>query len=142
MLSLLTQINWLAVAVAGIAALAVGVVWYLPPTFGTLWGTFVKRYTGLSDADLMPSNIPFTMFLWLLGFLLNAIVLAIVIRGMDISNLWDGILLGAVVWAGLGLTISSWPVIHAKQPPGLWLLNGAAFLLIQVVMVAILMFWT
>jgi len=141
MLSLLTQINWLAVAVAGIAALAVGVIWYLPPTFGTRWGSFVKRYTGLSDDDLMPTNFPSTMFFWLLGFLVNAIVLAILIRGMDIGNLWDGILLGAIVWAGLGLTISSWPVIHAKQPAGLWLLNGAAFLLIQIVIVTILILW-
>ena len=142
MLSLLTQIDWLAVAVAGIAALAVGIVWYLPSTFGTRWASFVKHYTGLSDASLMPSNILLTMFWWLLGFLLNAIVLAILMRGMALSNPWDGILLGVIVWAGLGLTISSWPVIHAKQPPGLWLLNGAAFLMMQVVMAAILVLWT
>jgi hypothetical protein len=141
MFVLLTQINWLAVIVAGIAALAIGVVWYLPPTFGTRWAGFVKRYTGLSDADLMPSNIPLTMGLWLLGFIVNAFALAIIIRGMSVSNLVDGILLGVIVWAGLGLVISSWPVIHAKQPSGLWLLNGAAYLVMQIVMAAILTLW-
>ena len=141
MLALLTQINWLAVIVAGIAALIIGFVWYLPPTFGTRWAGFVKRYTGLSDADLMPSNIPLTMGLWLLGFIGNALTLAIIIRGMGISNLGDGIILGVIVWAGLGLTISSWPVIHAKQPLGLWLVNGAAYLVMQIVMAVILTLW-
>jgi hypothetical protein len=89
----------------------------------------------------MPSNIPLTLGLWLLGFLVNAAVLALLIQGMGINNLWDGILLGVVVWAGLGLTISSWPVIHAKQPPGLWFLNGAAYFVMQIVMAAILTLW-
>ena len=117
MLILLTQINWLAVVVASITALVIGVIWYLPPTFGTRWASYVKGYTGLSDADLMPSNIPLTMGLWLLGFIVNAFALALLIRGIGISNLGDGILLAVILWAGLGLTISSWPIIHAKQPP-------------------------
>lgn len=141
MLTLLSQLNWLAVLVAGLAALVIGFVWYLPPTFGTRWAGFVKRYTGLSDTDLMPANIPLTMGLWLLGFLVNAFALAVLIRGMNINNLGDGILLGVIVWAGLGLAISSWPVIHAKQPPGLWLLNGAAYLVMQIVMAVILTLW-
>jgi hypothetical protein len=141
MLALLTQINWLAVVVAGLAALVIGFVWYLPPTFGTRWAGFVKRYTRLSDADLLPSNIPLTMGLWLLGFIANAFALAVLIRGIGIHNLGDGLLLGVVVWAGLGLTISSWPVIHAKQPPGLWLVNGAAYLVMQIVMAVILTLW-
>ncbi len=120
MLALLTQINWLAVVVAGIAALGVGFVWYLPPTFGKLWGGFVKRYSGLSDADLMPANISLTMGSWLLGFLANALALAVLIRGLGLNTLRDAILLGVMVWVGFGLVISSWPVIHAKQPPGLW----------------------
>jgi hypothetical protein len=141
MLSWLTQINWLAVIVAGIAALVIGIVWYLPPTFGTRWAGFVKHYTGISDAALMPSNIPLTLGLWLLGFVVNAAVLALLIRGMSINNPGDGILLGVLVWAGLGLTISSWPVIHARQPPGLWLLNGGAYLVMQIVMAVILTLW-
>jgi hypothetical protein len=45
MLILLTQISWLSVIVAGIAALVVGFIWYLPSTFGTRWAELVKRYT-------------------------------------------------------------------------------------------------
>ena len=141
MLILLTQINWLAVVLAGIAALVIGIIWYLPPVFGTRWAGFVKTYTGLSDADLMPSNIPLTLGLWLLGFIANALALALLIGGIEIGNVGDGILLGVAVWAGFGLTLSSWPVIHAKQPPGLWLVNGAAYLLMQIVMSVILTLW-
>jgi uncharacterized protein DUF1761 len=141
MLILLIQINWLAVVAAGITALVIGVIWYLPPTFGTRWAGYVKWYTGLSDADLMPSNIPLTMDLWLLGFLVNAVVLAMLIQGLDVSNLEDGILLGVTVGIGFGLTISSWPVIHAKQPARLWLVNGAAYLVMQILMGIILTLW-
>jgi hypothetical protein len=41
----------------------------------------------------------------------------------------------------MGLSISSWPVIHARQPRGLWLLNGIAFLIMQIVMSIILILW-
>jgi hypothetical protein len=75
--------------------------------FGIRWAGFVKSYTGLSDTDLMPSNIPLTMGLWLLGFIVNAIVLALIIQGLAISSLVDGILLIVILWAGLGLAISS-----------------------------------
>jgi hypothetical protein len=141
MFTLLTQINWLAVIVASVAALVIGIIWYLPPTFGARWAGFVTGYTGLSDADLMPANIPLTMLLWLLGFIVNALALALLIQGMGINNLGDGILLALIVWAGFGLVLSSWPVIHARQPAGLWLLNGAAFLVMQLVMATILTLW-
>lgn len=141
MLALLSKLNWLAVITAGVAALAIGFVWYLPPTFGAHWAGFVKRYTRLSDADLVPSNIPLTMVLWFLGFLVNASALALVILSMGINNLGDGILFGIIVGVGFGLTISSWPVIHAKQPMGLWLINGAAYLVMQIVMAVILTLW-
>lgn len=91
------QINWLAVIVAGVVALVIGIVWYLPPTFGTRWASLVKSYTGLTDADLMPANIPLTLGLWLLGFLANALALAVVIGGMGISNLGAGIFLAVIV---------------------------------------------
>jgi hypothetical protein len=84
----LTQINWLTVVAAGVAALVVDFIWYLPPAFGTRWAGFVKHYTGLSDADLMPTSIPLTMGLWLLGLLMNAFALALLIRGTNISSLW------------------------------------------------------
>jgi hypothetical protein len=136
-----SQLNWLAILAAAVAALVIGFIWYLPPTFGTLWAKFVKAYTGASEADLMPSNIPVTMGLWLLSFLVNAVVMAILIREIGIGNLRDGIALGVIAWAGLALPLSSWPVIHARQPVGLWLLNGAAFLVMQIVMAAVLIIW-
>ncbi len=138
MLTLITQLNWVAILAAGFAALVVGMLWFLPPTFGLRWAGFVKQYTKLSDADLAPTNLPKTMGLWLLGFIANAFALAVILRGMGISNLGDGLLLAVMVGVGMGLVLSSWPVIHAKQPVGLWIINGAAFLVMQVVMVVAL----
>jgi hypothetical protein len=116
MLALLLQVNGIAVIVASLAALIVGFVWYLPPTFGKSWANFVKQYTGLSDADLIPANIPLTMGLWLLGFLVNAFALAVLINGLGINTLGDGLVLGVLVWLGIALSISSWPLSMPDSP--------------------------
>jgi uncharacterized membrane protein AbrB (regulator of aidB expression) len=130
--------------VAALAALIVGFIYYLPPVFGLRWGNQVKRYTGLADADLTPtkpSAILRIMGLWLLTFLANGFVLAWLIRATGTLNVWDSILLAVIVGAGFGLTISSWPVIHARQPPALWLINAVSYLIAQVVMATILTMW-
>lgn len=134
------QINWLHVIVATIAAFVVAFIWYLPPTLGLRWGNLVKGYAGLSDAQLS-ANLPQKMLLWLLGFLVNALVLELLIRGLNINGVQDALLLGALVWLGFGATFSSWPAIHANQPWGIWLINNGAFLIMQLVMSVILTLW-
>ena len=137
-----TQTNMVAVLLAGVAALVVGFVYYLPPLFGTIWAGHVKRYSGLSDADLMPVNpaaLLRTMGLWLFTYIANALVLAALIRTTNTTSVQDAVVLALIVGIGFGLTISSWPVIHARQPIGLWLVNAGSYLLTQVVMAVVLM---
>lgn len=136
-----TQINLVAVLLAGIAALVVGFVYYLPPLFGTIWATHVKRYSGLSDADLTPANptaMLRTMGLWLLTYLANALVLAVLIRATNTASIQEAIVLALITGIGFGLTISSWPVIHARQPAGWWVINAGSYLLAQVVIAVVL----
>jgi hypothetical protein len=90
---------------------------------------------------LAPVNLAWVMGMWLLGFVLNAAALAVIVRGLGITSAVEAIWLAVIVWAGLGLAFSSWPVIHARQPVGLWLINNGAHLLMQVVMAVILAVW-
>lgn len=50
----------------------------------------------------------------------------------------DGLVLGAILWAGFGATFSGWQVFFANQPWMLWVINNVALLIIQLLMAGIL----
>ncbi|MBI3241512.1 MAG: DUF1761 domain-containing protein [Chloroflexi bacterium] len=135
-----TQLNYLAILVAAIAAFALAFVWYMPPVFGLRWATLTKRYTGLSDTQLA-ANMPAKAGLWFVGFLVNAFALAVVANLTGTTDIATAITLGAILGLGVGAVVSSWPPIHAQQPVGIWLMNSGLFLLQQIVMVSIVTLW-
>jgi hypothetical protein len=134
------QLNYLAILVAAIAAFILAFAWYMPPVFGLRWAALTKRYTGLSEADLS-ADMPVKAGLWFVGFLVNALALAVLVKLSGASDISAAIALGAIVGLGIGAVISSWPPIHARQPVGIWLMNTGLFLLQQVAMAAILTVW-
>jgi hypothetical protein len=143
---LLTQINWLAVIAAGIAALAIGFIWYLPPLFGARWAGLVKAYGRPYGDDpnldpMQPANPLMPMGIWLVGFLINAFVLALAINLLATSSIGGAIAIGVVAWAGFAAPLSSWPAAFARWPWGLWLINNGCYLVIQIVMAVILILW-
>lgn len=138
------DLNVLAIAVTGSVALVIAFVYYMPPLFGKLWANQVVQYAGLSDADLMPAT-PLAFFrmisLWLLTYIANALALAFALQITRTTDLLTAIGIAVVLGAGFGLTISSWPVIHAKQPVKLWLVNAGSYLLTLVIMAVVLIAW-
>jgi hypothetical protein len=135
-----TQLNYLAILVAAIAAFVLAFVWYMPPVFGLRWAALTKRYTGLSDSDLA-ANMPMKAGLWFVGFLVNALALALLLNLTQAIDLTTGLAVGVIAGIGFGAVTSSWPPIHARQPIGIWLMNNGLFLLQQIVMAAILTLW-
>jgi hypothetical protein len=53
----LSNINYLAVIVAAIAAFALGALWYSPILFGKIW----QKEIGFTDKDLQKGNMAITM---------------------------------------------------------------------------------
>jgi hypothetical protein len=135
-----TQPNYLAILVAAIAAFVLAFVWYMPPVFGLRWTALTKRYTGLSDSDLA-ANLPMKFGLWFVGFLVNALALALLLNLTQAIDLTTGLAVGVIAGIGFGAVTSSWPPIYARQPIGIWLMNNGLFLLQQIVMAAILTLW-
>jgi hypothetical protein len=134
------QLNYLAILVAAIAAFVLAFVWYMPPVFGLRWAALTKRYTGLSDSNLA-ANMPMKAGLWFVGFLVNALALALLLNLTQAIDLTTGLAVGVIAGIGFGAVTSSWPPIHANQPWGIWLMNNGLFLLQQIVMAAILTLW-
>jgi hypothetical protein len=146
MATTLAQVNWLAVVVAAVAALVVGFVWYLPPLFGTRWASLVKTY-GRPFAEnprldpMRPANPLMPMGVWLIGFLVNALVLSLAIKLLGIGSVGSATGLALLVWLAFAATLSSWPAAFARWPWGLWLINNGAYLVMQIVMAVILTLW-
>jgi hypothetical protein len=71
----------------------------------------------------------------------NAAVFALFLRALGITETGGAILLGVTAWLAWAATLSSWPVIFARQPVGVWAINNGAHLVMQVVMAVILTAW-
>ena len=129
-------VNYLAVVVAALVALIIGFIWYSPPVFGNRWMT----YLGTTQAQLGNPG-PSGMAVGVVASLLNAWVLAALSLNLGGTSLTDGIMLGAIAWLGFMATITAAQISFEKKPWGLWVLNNAHNLLVQVLMGAIVTIW-
>jgi hypothetical protein len=134
------QIDDAAVLVSAGAAFVLAFGWYMPPVFGLRWAALTNRHSGLADSDLA-ANMPLKAGLWFLGFLVNALALALLVRQTRTTTVGGAVTLAVIAAVGFGAVISSWPPVHARQPIGIWLMNGGLFLLQQIVMAVTLTVW-
>jgi hypothetical protein len=100
-LSHISQINWLAVALAFISSMAIGFVWYMPAVLGKRWMAAI----GKTEEDL--KNIGGGAGIWvpmMVAAALTAILLAILISklGLDsaLAGGWFALVLALVFRAG------------------------------------------
>lgn len=129
-------VNYLAVVVAAVVAIVIGFAWYSPRVFGTRW----LGYLGTTQAQL--GNPGATgMAVGVIASLVNAWVLALLSLNLGGKTITDGIMLGVLAWLGFMATITAAEISFEKRPWGLWLLNNAHNVIVQVVMAAIVTLW-
>ena len=129
-------VNYLAIVVAAVVALVIGFIWYSPRVFGNRW----MAYLGTTQAQLGNPG-PTGMVVGVVASLLNAWVLAVLSLNLGGESIADGVLLGVLAWLGFMATITAAQISFEKKPWGLWVLNNAHNLLIQVLMGAIVTAW-
>ena len=129
-------VNYLAIVVAAVVALVIGFIWYSPRVFGSRW----MAYLGTTQAQLGNPG-PSGMAVGVVASLLNAWVIAVLSLNLGGKSLTDGILLGALAWLGFMATITAAQISFEKKSWGLWVLNNAHNLLVQVLMGAIVTIW-
>ena len=130
-------INLLGVVLAVVAAAAILTAYYLPQAMGLKWQQAVIAATGQTAADLT-GRIPIRMGAWLAVALVNAVVLAVLMRDLGHPDIFRGLFYGALLWLGFGATFSLDAVIFANQPILLWAINNGAYLLQLIAMGAII----
>ena len=100
-LSHISQINWLAVALAFISSMAIGFVWYMPAVLGKRWMAAI----GKTEQDL--KNISGGAGIWvpmMVTAALTAVLLAVLISKLGLDNAlaggWFALVLALVFRAG------------------------------------------
>lgn len=122
-----TEVNWIAVIVGGIFNMAFGALWY-GPLFGKVW----LRVIGKTSDEIQSSG---TMYILpLIAGLVSSYLLAALIAGLSIALWWQGALMGAILYLGIGSTATLTTGTFEGSPRGAWLL----FTLYQVIVFAVL----
>ena len=129
-------VNYLAVVVAAVVALVIGFIWYSPRVFGNRW----MAYLGTTQAQLGNPG-PTGMLVGVVASLINAWALAVLALNLGGKSVTDGVLLGVLAWLGFMATITAAQISFEKKSWGLWVMNNAHNLLVQVIMAAIVTAW-
>ena len=112
--SVLARINLLAVLIAGITHMAIGLIWFQPKLFGNDW---VK----LTGKELQPASR------WLpagiIGHLVMALVLAVIINLANAATAVEGALVGVMAWIGFIVPLEIGELIWEKIPFKLFLIR-------------------
>lgn len=119
------QINWIAVAIGAVFNMALGSLWY-GPLFGKAWLSFI----GKKKEEIRSSPAMYLVPL-VLAFV-SALLLALLVEALGITAWWKGILIGAVLWLGIGATAGLTTSFFEDKHKGLWLL----FTLYQLIVFA------
>lgn len=118
---LLSNINWLAVLVAGLAYFALGALWYSKVLFANSW----VKLTGVNAGDpKMKTGMAQTMLTSLLAMIIVSIGLAILIGRIGITDWMTGLKVGLLAGVCFSATAISISYLYEKKPMGLHLING------------------
>lgn len=110
----LASINYLAVLVAGLAHMAVGVIWFSARLFGNTWAA-------LTGQTLTPAWgwIPVAI----VGHLAIALVLAILMAFAGVTTVLGSLVIAVLVWAGFVVTLEVGELVWEKISIQLFLLR-------------------
>lgn len=134
------DINYLAVLIAAIAAMAIGALWYSPALFGKLW----MQLSGITPENIAKAKakgMAKNYFIAFLGTLVMSYVLAHFVDYADVFYLAEGLKLGFWVWLGFMATRALGGVLWEGKPVKLYLLNAGHDLISILIMAAILSVW-
>ena len=126
-------VNYLAILVAAIAAVAIGIVYY-----GVL-GVGDRQSRMLGASAVRPG--PIQGATGLVVGLVNAWVIAVLSLSLGAASIVDAISLGALVWLGFGATFKAAQVAFERRPWTVWTLQGVHDLIVEIVVAVIVTLW-
>ncbi len=135
-LDLFSELNWLAIAVATIAWFAFSAIWYSVPVLSKAWARAAKVDT---TADAPPLALLFIPTL--IGYFVTTVVIGLLVAGLEVEILGDGVLLGAVLGIGFGMVGALVSQVYETKGNSYWLINGINAVIAYSIVGAILAVW-
>ena len=127
------QVNYVAVALAAVAAMVVGSIWY-GPLFGASW----MKLVGINKEDVKKSEMPKLYGIMFIGALVEAYVLAHFIHYAGATGFILGAKTGLWAWLGFVATVMIGNYMFAKRPMNLFYIDAGYALINLLLMGAII----
>ena len=127
-------VNYLAVVVAAVAAVAIGIVYYGLAGLG-------DRLARVLGSTPIGRPGPAQLAIGVVVSLVNAWVLALLSLNLGAASITDGIMIGVLAWLGFMATLSGAQVAFQGRPWNAWLITNVHDVVVQVVMAAIVTLW-
>jgi preprotein translocase subunit SecG len=136
--SILSHINWLAVAVATVAYFLAGAIWYHKNIFGTHWA----RGHGINMNDEnAKKGMARTMIMAFGSFAVITIALAVLVAKLQLGVFMSGVKLGVVTGIGFSWMTMCISYLYTQKPMSLHLIDGIFHTIGQVIVAVILCLW-
>ncbi len=133
--TLFSNIHWLAVLVASLAAFAIGSVWYSPLLFSKAWQKELK----LSDFDIKNSNMIVIFGLTFVLMFISALILDLFLPRDSTALI--GLIAGLLVSVGWIATALGVNYLFGRKSLKLYLIDAGYFVVVFAVMGLILGAW-
>ena len=112
--TVLSNINLLAVLVAGIVHMVIGLIWFMPKIFGNAW-------VELTGKEMKPA--PQWIAAGIIGHQVMALVLAVIVKLANATTVVGGIAVGVLVCIGFIVTLEIGELIWEKIPFKLFMIR-------------------
>lgn len=130
------QVNWLAVATALVASMALAKTWFTPKTFGNPW----RGYTGITPADSKKAGkrpIVLTLFANIVTVIALAVAINVCAVFFKETSVWLAVFVGFVAWLAFSATTLATHNAFEQKPQKLTLINSgyqlALFVLVSLI---------
>lgn len=133
----LGSLNYVAIIVATLINVVLGAWWYSPAGMG-------KKWSKMTDIDMMKSPKQETqraIMAVFVGAIVQAVVLAVVIKSLGASTALQGAKIGLALWAGFVAATSIGDALYSRRGWGFWWLNASFFLIVMLVNSVIIAVW-
>ena len=130
-------LNYLAIVVAWLVNCAVGAYWYSPTGFGKQWA----KLSGVDHMAMPENEATKTLGFIILSAAVQAVVLAVLINSLNITDATSGVLVGLMLWAGFIAATTVGNTLYQRLGWKFWWLNASYFLVVMLINSVLLTIW-
>jgi hypothetical protein len=135
-LDLFGELNWLAVVVATLAWFAFSAIWYSIPPLSKAWATAAKVDTTGDGPPLALLFVP-----TLIGYFVTTVVIGLLVAGLGIDSLGEGLVLGVGLGVGFGMVGALVNQVYEGKGSSYFLINGVNAVIAYGIVAGILSVW-